>query len=314
MAPPDKDDPHSMSLGSIKSHSSSLSSNRVKHKYVGDYKLGHELGSGTFAKVVEGTHKDTQQRVAVKIISKSKILGQTLEKVVRREVDIMLKLKHPNIVRLFEVVQSSNNIYMIMELVIGGDLFELVNTARKTTNTGIPEDKSRNLFQQLICGLHVCHLQGIAHRDLKPENLLVSSDGCLKIADFGLANIQKTNEYLRTVCGTISFVAPEVLIEGSYDGFKSDIWSAGNVLFTMLSAQFAFPHPKQTEVVEAIKAVRYTMPPSIQPNAADLIRHILVRDPDQRYTIADVVQHPWFNVEGWDSTRLQAASAEPQPG
>jgi 5'-AMP-activated protein kinase catalytic alpha subunit len=268
------------------------------------YTLLESLGQGSFATVKKAVDRNTGQAYAVKIIEKKKILGEGLELQLKREVTIMLNLKHENIVRMYEVLQSENNVYLVIELVTGGggDLFDVIKSSKRL------DDKTARLyFQQLIVSIHVCHTNGIAHRDLKPENCLISAGGVLKIADFGLANLQKSNEFLKTVCGTPNYVAPEVLKQTEYDGFKSDMWSAGVILYVMLAGRLPFYQKQLAELVTKIKAGDYKMPENIHPDAADLIQKLLCVDPDKRYTIRDVSNHPWFRQEGWDDSRLNIA-------
>eukprot|EP00906_Rhabdomonas_costata_P025470 RCo036410 len=276
----------------------------VKLKHIGKYTLLENLGQGSFATVKKAVDRTTGQAYAVKIVEKKKILGEGLELQLKREVTIMLNLKHENIVRMYEVLQSENNVYLVIELVTGrgGDLFDVIKA-----NKRLDERTARLYFQQLIVAIAVCHANGIAHRDLKPENCLISDGGVLKIADFGLANLQNKNEFLKTVCGTPNYVAPEVLKQTEYDGFKSDLWSCGVMLYVMLAGRLPFYQKQLPELVAKIKAADYKMPDTIQPDAADLITHLLTVDPDKRYTVKDVCAHPWFNQDGWTNSRLECA-------
>jgi serine/threonine protein kinase len=276
----------------------------VKLKHIGRYTLLESLGQGSFATVKKAVDRNTGQNYAVKIVEKKKILGEGLELQLKREVTIMLNLKHENIVRMYEVLQSENNVYLVIELVTGGggDLFDVIKASKR-----LDEKMSRHYFQQLIIAVHICHTNGIAHRDLKPENVLISEGGVLKIADFGLANLQKNNEYLKTVCGTPNYVAPEVLKQTEYDGFKSDMWSCGVMLYVMLAGRLPFYQKQLPELVMKIKAGDYKMPETILPEAADLIQKLLNVDPDLRYTVRDVCNHPWFRQDGWDDARLECS-------
>eukprot|EP01004_Peranema_trichophorum_P003045 NODE_2059_length_1702_cov_66.735909_g1762_i0.p1 GENE.NODE_2059_length_1702_cov_66.735909_g1762_i0~~NODE_2059_length_1702_cov_66.735909_g1762_i0.p1 ORF type:complete len:478 (+),score=93.26 NODE_2059_length_1702_cov_66.735909_g1762_i0:84-1517(+) len=273
----------------------------VKLKHIGRYTLLECLGQGTFAKVKKAVDRNTGEHFAVKIMDKKKIIGEGLEPQLKREVSIMLNLNHPNIVKIIEVLQSEHNVYMVLEFVQGGELFDNIKD-----NKRLDEKKARNFFQQLVTGVHMCHEHGICHRDLKPENLLISGDGKLKIADFGLANLQKGNEFLKTVCGTPNYVAPEVLTQAKYDGFKSDMWSCGVILYVMLAGRLPFYQKHLPDLVEKIKAGDYKMPDTIPPLAADLIRKLLNTDPDKRLSIPEIIQHPWFRQDGWEDSMLKA--------
>eukprot|EP01001_Neometanema_parovale_P006786 NODE_3130_length_1274_cov_203.107732_g2971_i0.p1 GENE.NODE_3130_length_1274_cov_203.107732_g2971_i0~~NODE_3130_length_1274_cov_203.107732_g2971_i0.p1 ORF type:complete len:327 (+),score=89.63 NODE_3130_length_1274_cov_203.107732_g2971_i0:59-982(+) len=291
-----------MSLAAA-SKSSSAAGSSVKPKHIGRYTLLENIGQGTFAKVKKAVDRKTGEEFAVKIMEKKKIIGEGLEPQLKREVSIMLNLKHKNIVGIVEVLQSENNVYMVLEFVQGGELFDTIKENRQ-----LDQPVARSFFQQLIEGIHVCHCNGIAHRDLKPENLLISKDGLLKIADFGLANLQKDQEYLQTVCGTPNYVAPEVLHREKYDGFKSDLWSCGVILFVMLFGKLPFYQKQLPELVSKIKAVDYKFPEGVEksfPEACDLIKKLLVASPDDRLNVEQVAQHEWFRQDGWDDARLK---------
>jgi serine/threonine protein kinase len=279
----------------------------MKGKRVGKYILGDTLGQGTFAKVKLASDPETGKNYAIKILEKKQIVGQKLETQLKREISIMLKLRHPNVVQMLEVLQSAKNIYVVLELISGGELFDKIVSAKR-----FDESTARKYFQQLICGISYCHTHRIAHRDLKPENLLVDANGVLKISDFGLSNLQKTtdsgnvskNLYLKTVCGTPNYVAPEVLQEDGYDGFKADLWSCGVILYVMLVGKLPFSNKDMQQLFEQIKKAAYPPSPHIPEEANDLISKLLCVDPNKRYTVRDVTQHPWFRQDGWDDSRM----------
>lgn len=183
----------------------------------GKYELGKLLGRGSFAKVYLAREINSRQNVAIKIINKNKIVGTALMSNIKREISIMRRLRHPNIVMLFEVLASKSKIYFVMEFVKGGELFTKISKGKFT------EDLSRKYFHQLISAVGYCHSRGVYHRDLKPENLLIDENGDLKVSDFGLSAVtgQIHNDgLLHTLCGTPAYVAPEVLSKKGYDGVK----------------------------------------------------------------------------------------------
>lgn len=187
-----------------------------------------------------------------------------------REISVMLKMSHRNVCTMKECFQTTERVYIILELVAGGDLFDKISSAKK-----LDENTARNYFQQLILGLRYCHANGIAHRDLKPENLLVTEDGTLKLSDFGFANIQKTDDagqvapgnMLQTVCGTPSYVAPEVLMGSGYNnnivkfelynGFHADMWSCGVILYVMLAGALPFADKVMGKLFQKITSGQY---------------------------------------------------------
>jgi 5'-AMP-activated protein kinase catalytic alpha subunit len=182
-------------------------------KRIGQYVLGKQLGAGNFSTVRLAVDTNTGESWAIKIIDKDRLEKEHLHEQLKREIVILKALNHPNVVFMKEVMQTKNHIYIVLELVTGGELFGELCQARR-----FDEERARKYFQQLIVGLHHCHTNGVAHRDLKLENLLLDSQGVLKINDFGLSNFQSTNEKLQTCCGTPNDVAPEVLLDAGYNG------------------------------------------------------------------------------------------------
>lgn len=208
-------------------------------KRMGKYELGRVIGSGSFSKVRLGTDTTTNEIYAVKVIDKAQLAKQRLEDQLKREIAVLKMLRHKHIVSMREVLQTSRHIYIVLELVEHGELFERIVQQRR-----FPEDQARKYFQQLILAVRYCHNQGIAHRDLKPENLLLDRDGNIKISDFGLANLtNNTDDLMSTVCGTPNYVAPEVIRDQGYNGFLADLWSCGIILYVMLSGHQAFDDP-----------------------------------------------------------------------
>ena len=204
--------------------------NNNNNALFGKYELGKLLGCGAFAKVYHARDVRTGQSVAIKIINKKKIVGTSLMSNIKREISIMRKLNHPNIVKLYEVLASKTKIYFVLEFIKGGELFAKVAKGRFT------EDLSRKYFQQLISAVGFCHSRGIFHRDLKPENLLLDENGNLKVSDFGLSAVKEQIQpdgLLHTLCGTPAYVAPEILTKRGYDGATINVWSCGVILYVL---------------------------------------------------------------------------------
>lgn len=261
-----------------------------KGKKVGKYELGRTLGSGSFSKVKLGVD-DQGKQYAVKIIDKEQLVREHMEEQLKREISIMRMLNHPHIVKLFDVLQTQNHIYLVLELVTGGELFDRIVAAQR-----FDEEKGRHFFQQLIVSLHFCHRNGVAHRDLKPENLLVDEKDNIKITDFGLANLNEGTgtQLLNTVCGTPNYVAPEVLQEKGYDGITADVWSCGIILFVMLSGYLPFDDPQLNALFTKIERGEFRMSKHFSDGARDLIGKMLVVDVKKRLTLDGVMKHPWF--------------------
>ncbi|KAF0916675.1 hypothetical protein E2562_010524 [Oryza meyeriana var. granulata] len=203
---------------------------------VGKYEVGRTIGEGTFAKVKFAQNTETGESVAMKVVDRSSILKHKMADQIKREISIMKLVRHPNVVRLHEVLASRKKIFIILEFITGGELFDkIIHHGR------LSEADARRYFQQLIDGVDFCHSKGVYHRDLKPENLLLDSQGNLKISDFGLsAWPAQGGALLRTTCGTPNYVAPEVLSHKGYDGALADTWSCGVILYVLLAGYLPF--------------------------------------------------------------------------
>lgn len=275
-------------------------------KQVGKYEIGDKLGSGSYAEVKKATHVDTREVFAIKIIDRQKLHQENMEEQLRREIAVMKNLKHEHVVNLKEVMVSSNRIYLVMELIEGGEL-----VAKLKAEKQFDEDVARRYFQQLVFGLDYCHRQGIAHRDLKPQNLLLDKNDNIKIADFGLANMQDANANtasLMTACGSPQYVAPEVLSESGYNGHLADVWSCGIILYYMLAGTLPFNDTNQNGLFMKIQRGQYRMSSAFSDEAKDLISKILVVDPTKRITLDEIQKHEWF-LGGADGGAAVAAEA-----
>lgn len=270
---------------------------------VGKYELGKTIGSGSFSKVKEGKDVETGKECAIKIIDVEQLSREHLEDQLKREIVSMKVLQHDNIVELRDVIRTVHHIYLILELLTGGELF-----TRLTEEKRFSEEVGRKYFQQLVAGVLHCHERGIAHRDLKPENLLLSGDGILKISDFGLSNLQRCSQsgtnMLQTVCGTPNYVAPEVLKEQGYDGRIADVWSCGVILFVMLAGYLPFDDENMNALFTKIERGEFRMARHFSDGAKDLISKILVTDPAKRITLREITQHSWFAI-GWNPDQLK---------
>lgn len=276
-------------------------------KTIGRFRVEDEiLGKGSYGEVRRGTDKENGSSVAIKIIKKELLnKNQRSAQQLFREIAIMKSLSHPNIVNLFDTLQTGNNIYMVLELVDGGELFEKIVERRK-----FEETQARSYFQDLIMGVRYVHQQGVAHRDLKPENILIADSG-LKIADFGLSNIQLSTSsgavpepmHLQTVCGTPNYVAPEVLEKEGYNGFLADVWSCGVINYVMLAGYLPFRDPNIPNLLAKILKGDYEMCPNFSAGASTLIGGMLQRDPQKRWPIDKIIEDGWFSTK-FDPAKL----------
>lgn len=270
-------------------------------KRVGNYELGKTLGRGTFSKVKLATDITDRSQWAMKVVNRGEVVKEHMESQLKREIAIMKMLKHSNIVFLREVLQTSRNIYIVLELVTGGELFDRIVQAKR-----FDEETARRFFQQLIIGVEFCHLHGIAHRDLKPENLLLQGD-VLKISDFGLSSLTTADlrgALLTTTCGTPNYVAPEVLAEKGYDGMKADIWSCGVILYVMLTGSLPFDDPSLNGLFIKIEKGEFRVPKYLSADSIDLIRKMMTTNPSKRLTVAKIRQSGWFK-KGFDASAAE---------
>ncbi|TPX39364.1 hypothetical protein SeLEV6574_g07267, partial [Synchytrium endobioticum] len=268
---------------------------------IGPYLLGKTLGVGSTGRVKLGTHIETTQRVAIKIISRESLpQTQSLEKKsatnmkIEREITIMRLIQHPHVLQLFDVYESDKELFLILEHVEGGELFDyLVKKGR------LMESEALKFFQQIVFALDFCHRHLICHRDLKPENVLLDKDLNIKIADFGMASLQVNGKMLETSCGSPHYASPEVIKGVKYDGQASDIWSCGVMLYALLTGNLPFDDENIRRLLSKVKSGMYTIPDFVSPDARDLIKKMLVIDPAQRITIKGIMEHPWFTSQSF---------------
>ncbi|KAE8021731.1 hypothetical protein FH972_007597 [Carpinus fangiana] len=259
--------------------------------FLQNYKLGRTLGFGSSGKVKIAEHILTGQKVAVKILNREKIKSMDMEEKVRREIKILRLFMHPHIIRLYEIVDTPADIYVVMEYGKSGELFDYIVEKGR-----LQEDEARNVFQQIISGVEYCHRNLVVHRDLKPENLLLDSKCNVKIADFGLSNIMHDGHFLKTSCGSPNYAAPEVISGKLYDGPEVDVWSCGVILYALLCGTLPFDDENIPNLFKKIKGGIYTLPSHLSSGARDLIPRMLVVDPMKRMTIPEIRQHPWFQA------------------
>lgn len=201
----------------------------------------------------------------------------------------MKLIRHPNIMSLHDVYESETELYLILEYVEGGELFDyLVKRGR------LPEREALIFFQQIINGLDYCHKHMICHRDLKPENLLLDANLNIKIADFGMATLQQEGKRLETSCGSPHYASPEIIRGVKYDGAAADIWSCGVILYALLTGNLPFDDENIRKLLQKVKTGLYFMPSSLSEDTQDLIKRMLVVDPEKRMTMEEIKNHRWF--------------------
>ena len=265
-------------------------------KKKGNYYLKETIGEGAFAKVKLGIHIPTGEKVAIKILNKEHFSDDSSEKnniiKIRKEINILKRIHHKNIIQLYEIMESSSNLYIIMEYCENKELFDYIISKKF-----LQEKEACRLFQQIIDGVEYLHLSNITHRDLKLENLLLDENYRIKITDFGLSYLGKNiDDLIETPCGTPSYAPPEMLRGEKYNGILSDIWSCGIILYTMLVGNLPCSESKEELVYENIMQNNYYFPENISKEAKDLIKNMLMINPKERYNFEQIKTHPWFNL------------------
>ncbi|XP_045788262.1 CBL-interacting serine/threonine-protein kinase 9-like [Trifolium pratense] len=263
---------------------------RRQRTRVGKYEMGKTIGEGSFAKVKLAKNVENGNFVAIKILDRNHVLRHHMKEQLSREISTMKIINHPNVVKIYEVMASKTKIYIVLELVKGGELFDKI-----AKNGKLKEDEARSYFHQLINAVDYCHSRGVYHRDLKPENLLLDNNGVLKITDFGLSTYsQQEDELLRTACGTPNYVAPEVINDRGYVGSTSDIWSCGVILFVLMAGYLPFDEPNQMTLFQKISRAEFTFPPWFSAEGKKLLKAILNPDPLTRIKISEILEDEWF--------------------
>ena len=265
--------------------------NQEKPYRVGNYLIKNTLGSGTFGKVKLGIYIPTKEKVAIKIIEKSKMTEKDDLVRLEREFEMLAQFNHPNLIMVSEIFESDNNYYTVMDYCEEGELFNYI-----VKNKYLSEEESAFFYYQLITGLEYIHSLGIVHRDLKPENLLLTKDHILKIIDFGLSNYFKEGQsrYLYTPCGSPCYASPEMVTGNSYNGIMIDVWSTGIILFAMLCGYLPFEDKNNEKLFKKIAECKIEYPEYISEEARDLMKQIIVPNPKERITINDIKKHNFY--------------------
>ncbi|XP_064207621.1 serine/threonine-protein kinase MARK2-like isoform X29 [Anguilla rostrata] len=284
---------------------SSVATTADEQPHIGNYRLLKTIGKGNFAKVKLARHVLTGKEVAVKIIDKTQLNSSSLQKLFR-EVRIMKLLNHPNIVKLFEVIETEKTLYLVMEYASGGEVFDYL-----VAHGRMKEKEARAKFRQIVSAVQYCHQKCIVHRDLKAENLLLDSEMNIKIADFGFSNEFTLGNKLDTFCGSPPYAAPELFQGKKYDGPEVDVWSLGVILYTLVSGSLPFDGQNLKELRERVLRGKYRIPFYMSTDCENLLKKFLILNPTKRGSLEQVMRDRWMNV-GHEEEELKPY-VEPQP-
>uniref|UniRef100_A0A7I4Z686 Serine/threonine-protein kinase kin-29 n=1 Tax=Haemonchus contortus TaxID=6289 RepID=A0A7I4Z686_HAECO len=255
---------------------------------VGLYQVGRAIGRGNFATVRLARHEIAKTKVALKIVDRTALDEENLIRL-EREMQILTRVNHPHIVKLYEIMRTESFIYIVTQYCSGGELFEILIERGRTA-----EDEARRWFGQIASAVAYLHHKGIVHRDLKAENILLDKNSNIKIIDFGFSNTQAPSQLLRTWCGSPPYAAPELLLGKEYDGLKADIWSLGVILYILVTGGFPFPGDNVENLKRAVLSCQMKIPYWVSVECADLIKKMLVFNPFKRCGINAVMQHRWL--------------------
>ncbi|KAI6172088.1 hypothetical protein M3Y98_00934400 [Aphelenchoides besseyi] len=268
-------------------------------KRIGFYRLGKELGCGNFSKVRLGVHVLTREKVAVKVMEKSK-MDQKAQRLLAREIQSMEQTHHPNIIRLFECVETLSKTYLIMEYAGGGELYTYVHE-----NGKLNEKIARSIFAQVVSAVSHLHSKQLVHRDIKAENVIFASVGWVKLADFGFSCQCDSNTLLSTFCGSPPYASPELFRDASYHGHAVDIWALGILLYFMLVGVTPFRGETVQELKKNILEGVFTIPEYVSQQAQMLITRMLDMNPIKRPRAEDLKKMYFFNDTKFTDSYLQ---------
>ncbi|UMM37249.1 hypothetical protein L5515_009070 [Caenorhabditis briggsae] len=289
---------HARSSGQSGMSSRSAARRNDQDVHVGKYKLLKTIGKGNFAKVKLAKHVITGHEVAIKIIDKTALNPSSLQKLFR-EVKIMKQLDHPNIVKLYQVMETEQTLYLVLEYASGGEVFDYL-----VAHGRMKEKEARAKFRQIVSAVQYLHSKNIIHRDLKAENLLLDQDMNIKIADFGFSNTFSLGNKLDTFCGSPPYAAPELFSGKKYDGPEVDVWSLGVILYTLVSGSLPFDGQNLKELRERVLRGKYRIPFYMSTDCENLLKKFLVINPQRRSSLDNIMKDRWMNV-GYEDDELK---------
>jgi MAP/microtubule affinity-regulating kinase len=258
-----------------------------------DYNIGKQIGQGAYAIVKEALQKSTNKKVAIKVYDKYRLLDPQRKKSVLNEIKILGKIDHKNIIKIYDTVDASKQLCLIMEYASGSSLHSFTKTK---PNRRIPESDCKKIFKQVVSAIDYCHQRGICHRDIKMDNIIIDKVLGIKLIDFGFSTYSK-DQLLKIYCGTPSYMSPEIVTKTPYNGIKADLWALGILLYVLLEGAYPFKASSDKDLYRKISKGQYPAPDGISQNAIKLISKLLVIDPNKRVSTDKLLGDAFFSNE-----------------
>lgn len=257
-----------------------------------NYIIGTQVGQGAYAIVRSAIEKKNNKKIALKTYEKNKLEDQHRKRCVKREIDVMGILNHPNIVKLYEVIDTPDQLHLAMEYVGGSSLH---NHLKKRPNRKLEEPEARRIFKQILQAIEHLHERNVCHRDIKLENILLDDDDNVKIIDFGFATCFSHDKKAKIFCGTPSYMAPEIVNRVEYAGPPVDIWALGVLLYILICGNYPFRAQDDEGLYQKIKFGQYIIPSNVSQGVRSLINRILRLQADKRPSISDLLKDSWLS-------------------